>query len=80
MRSSSTTILALAAALSQAAAQLQGFNYGSTNPDGSFKFQADYQAEFKLAQNLVGTSGFNAARLYTMIVGFDLGNIGSFRN
>lgn len=68
MRSSST-ILALAAALSQAAAQLQGFNYGSTNSDGSFKFQADYQAEFKLAQNLVGTSGFNAARLYTMIQG-----------
>jgi len=68
MRSSST-ILALAATLSQAAAQLQGFNYGSSNSDGTFKFQADYESEFKVAQNLVGTSGFNAARLYTMIQG-----------
>ena len=67
---SSATILALAAALSQAAAQLKGFNYGSSNTDGTFKYQADFEAEFKVAQNLVGTSGFNAARLYTMIVCF----------
>ncbi|EHL01202.1 putative glucan endo-1,3-beta-glucosidase eglC [Glarea lozoyensis 74030] len=66
---SSQTLLALAATLSTAAAQLKGFNYGSSNTDGSFKYEADFSAEFTLAQNLVGTTGFNAARLYTMIQG-----------
>ena len=65
---SSQTLLALAASLSTATAQLKGFNYGAANTDGSFKYEADFNAEFKLAQNLVGTTGFNAARLYTMIV------------
>jgi glucan endo-1,3-beta-D-glucosidase len=65
---SSQTLIALAASLSTAAAQLQGFNYGSTNTDGSFKFEADFEKEFTVAQNLVGATGFNAARLYTMIV------------
>ena len=36
----------------------KGFNYGSG---------ADFQNEFNTAKNLVGTSGFASARLYTMI-------------
>jgi glucan endo-1,3-beta-D-glucosidase len=66
MRSSG--LLALAGALSAVSA-MQGFNYGATNADGSFKYQADYTNEFTTAQNLVGTSGFSSARLYTMIQG-----------
>ena len=66
MRSSSA--LALVASVSTAFAQTyRGFNYGSTFTDGSAKAQSDYQNEFSTAQNLVGTSGFTSARLYTMI-------------
>jgi glucan endo-1,3-beta-D-glucosidase len=64
----SSTLFAVMASISAAAAVSQGFNYGSTNPDGSYKDQATYTAEFTTAQNLVGTSGFTSARLYTMIV------------
>ncbi|MCJ1407880.1 hypothetical protein MMC19_001951 [Ptychographa xylographoides] len=60
-------LLALAAAFSTSAAVLQGFNYGATFTDGSAKAQSDFQAEFSTAKGLVGTSGFTAARLYTMI-------------
>ncbi|KAH8648938.1 glycoside hydrolase superfamily [Tricladium varicosporioides] len=67
MRSSS--VLALAASITGATAAFQGFNYGATNSDGTFKYQATYEAEFKAAKNLVGTSGFTSARLYTMIQG-----------
>lgn len=62
-----STLLALAATLSTASAVYKGFNYGSTNVDGSLKQESDFQNEFTTAQNLVGTSGFNSARLYTMI-------------
>lgn len=65
-----TTLLALAASISSVtAAAYQGFNYGSTNSDGSFKTQQTYQDEFRTAKNLVGASGFNSARLYTTIQG-----------
>jgi glucan endo-1,3-beta-D-glucosidase len=65
-----TTLLALAASISTVtAAAYQGFNYGSTNSDGSIKTQQTYQDEFKTAKNLVGTSGFTSARLYTSIQG-----------
>src|SRR5579859_3214826 len=47
----------------------QGFNYGSTFTDGSAAVEADFQTRFTTAQNLVGTSGFTSARLYTMIQG-----------
>lgn len=41
----------------------KGFNYGaSTNNAGT-----DFATEFATAQKLIGTSGFNSARLYTMI-------------
>jgi len=64
-----TTLLALAASISTVtAAAYQGFNYGSTNSDGSIKTQQTYQDEFKTAKNLVGASGFTSARLYTSIV------------
>lgn len=66
MRSSG--LLAIMASISAAAAVNQGFNYGSTNTDGSAKDQTTYTSEFTTAQNLVGTSGFTSARLYTMIV------------
>ncbi|MCJ1399581.1 hypothetical protein MMC11_002783 [Xylographa trunciseda] len=61
-------LFALAASLATtSAAALQGFNYGSTFTDGSAKMESDYQTDFTTAQNLVGTSGFTSARLYTMI-------------
>lgn len=54
-----STLLALAASLSTASAVVyKGFNYGS---------DADFETEFNTAKNLVGTSGFTSARLYTMI-------------
>ncbi len=63
-----TQILAFALSLASAEAASKGFNYGNNKPDGSLKAQADFQSEFHTAKNLEGTSGFNSARLYTMIV------------
>lgn len=63
------SLIALAASISTVSAVYQGFNYGATKSDGSFMYQADFEAKFKNAQNLVGTSGFSSARLYTMIQG-----------
>ncbi|PWY75360.1 glycoside hydrolase [Aspergillus heteromorphus CBS 117.55] len=57
----------LAAFALSAEAAYQGFNYGNMYSDDSSKFQADFEAEFKVAKSLVGTSGFTSARLYTMI-------------
>ncbi|OJJ06039.1 hypothetical protein ASPVEDRAFT_139284 [Aspergillus versicolor CBS 583.65] len=64
-----TQILAFALSLASAEAASKGFNYGNNKPDGSLKAQADFQSEFQTAKNLEGTSGFNSARLYTMIQG-----------
>ncbi|RHZ47014.1 GPI-anchored beta-1,3-endoglucanase EglC [Aspergillus thermomutatus] len=64
-----TQLLALALSLATSEAAYQGFNYGSTKSDGSSKTQSDFQSEFSTAKNLVGTSGFTSARLYTMIQG-----------
>jgi hypothetical protein len=66
MRSSAASVLAFAAS---AQAVYQGFNYGSTNGDGSARTASDFETYFTTAKNLVGTSGFTSARLYTMIVG-----------
>ncbi|KAL4950927.1 glycoside hydrolase superfamily [Aspergillus filifer] len=66
---SKSQILALALSIASAEAASKGFNYGAAKPDGSVKVQADFQAEFQTAKNLEGTSGFNSARLYTMIQG-----------
>ncbi|CAD6444798.1 3bb111ba-e939-4fb8-baf5-a77a386910da [Sclerotinia trifoliorum] len=69
----SKTLFAIAASLSTASAVNQGFNYGATNADGSYRVQADFQAAFEAANSLVGTSGFTSARLYTMIQGSTTG-------
>lgn len=61
-------LLALAMAVATSEAAYKGFNYGSTKPDGSSKYQADFEEEFSTAKNLVGAPGFTSARLYTMIV------------
>ncbi|KAK8128971.1 glycoside hydrolase family 17 protein [Apiospora sp. TS-2023a] len=52
---------------SLASAQLKGFNYGSTNNDGSCRGYDDFVRFFTEAKNLAGTSGFTAARLYTSV-------------
>ena len=52
-----------------ALAAYKGFNYGSTFDDGSVKVLTDFEGDFTAAKNLVGTSGFTSARLYTMIQG-----------
>jgi len=67
MRTSHLLALALSVATSNAV--YQGFNYGSTQSDGSYKEQSDFQDDFKTAKSLVGTSGFTSARLYTMLQG-----------
>lgn len=67
MRSASLFAVA-AGGISAVNAVYQGFNYGSTQTDGSVKDQATFESEFKTAKALVGTSGFTSARLYTMIV------------
>ena len=41
----------------------KGFNYGADTNGGA----TDFATEFAGAQKLTGTSGFNSARLYTMI-------------
>lgn len=61
-------LLALALSVATSNAVYQGFNYGSTQSDGSYKEQSDFQDDFKTAKSLVGTSGFTSARLYTMLV------------
>ena len=61
-------LLALATTLAIARAQVyQGFNYGSVFTDGSAITQTDYEDHFSTAQQLVGTSGFTSARLFTMV-------------
>ncbi|KAI1450255.1 glycoside hydrolase family 17 protein [Annulohypoxylon stygium] len=60
-----TSLLALAST----ASAIQGFNYGSTFTTGAAKQQSDFETEFTTAQNLVGTSGWTSARLYTMVQG-----------
>ncbi|SMQ45670.1 unnamed protein product [Zymoseptoria tritici ST99CH_3D7] len=64
MRFSSAIVVAGAAS---ANAALQGFNYGAGLTTGAAKTQQDFEVDFKRAQNLPGTSGWNAARLYTSV-------------
>jgi glucan endo-1,3-beta-D-glucosidase len=62
-------LLALASLAASVSAVYQGFNYGPTNSDGSVVVQSEFTDLFTTAQQLVGTSGFTSARLYTMIQG-----------
>ena len=64
-----STIFGLAASVASVHALSKGFNSGSTKTDGTPKSYSDFAAEFKKAQNLPGTSGWNGIRLYTMIQG-----------
>jgi glucan endo-1,3-beta-D-glucosidase len=61
------TILSLIPFVASVSAVFLGFNYGSTNTDGSAVTQSEFTSLFTTAQQLVGTSGFSSARLYTMI-------------
>lgn len=61
-------LLAFALSLATSEAAYKGFNYGAAKSDGSSMQQSDFQSQFATAKKLVGTSGFNSARLYTMIV------------
>jgi hypothetical protein len=59
---------ALAATFSTASAVYTGFNYGSTNTDGSPVTLEQFTNLFNTARNLAGTNGeFTAARLYTTV-------------
>ena len=63
-----STAVGLAASIAGAQAVSKGFNYGATRSDGSTAMEyEDYQSRFSAAQKLNGTTGFNSARLYTMI-------------
>ncbi|KAJ1333988.1 glucan endo-1,3-beta-D-glucosidase [Microdochium nivale] len=76
MRVSALTVAAgvLAASSGAAAQNYLGFNSGATLPDQSAKFEADFEAEFRTAQNLVNSPGtFNAVRLYTNIQAYSEG-------
>lgn len=59
-----TAALGLATTVS---AQVQGFNYGATNEDGSCRSYSDFVNLFNRAKNLAGAQGFASARLYTSI-------------
>lgn len=69
-----TALLAVAAAtIGSAIAQdsvILGFNAGATDDTGKVKTQADFEKEFKTAQNLQGAPGnFTTIRLYSNIQG-----------
>lgn len=65
----SKQVIMLALSFAAVEAAHLGFNYGDTRTDGNYKTEADFKTEFQTAKNLVGTSGFTSARLYTMIQG-----------
>lgn len=46
---------------------IKGFNYGAFFLNNQALTQTDFEAEFNRANNLPTTSGWNSARLYTMI-------------
>ena len=62
-------LFVIAVSVAFTSAVYQGFNYGATFTDNSPVVQSDFQNLFTTAQNLVGTSGFTSARLFTMIQG-----------
>lgn len=68
MRCATFVSVAAAAVCASAATQglSQGFNYGSSHPDGTPMLQQDFENAFKGAQSLTGAPGFTSARLYTM--------------
>lgn len=59
----------LLATIASAQALSKGFNSGAARTDGTPKSYEDFEAEFKKAQNLPGTSSWGSIRLYTNIQG-----------
>ncbi|KAK2606520.1 hypothetical protein N8I77_005263 [Diaporthe amygdali] len=55
------------ASVSAANSGIKGFNYGAFFLDYTGKTQNDFEYEFTKAQNLANTTGWNSARLYTMV-------------
>ncbi|KAI0472808.1 glycoside hydrolase superfamily [Xylariaceae sp. FL0804] len=55
------------ASSSAANSGIKGFNYGAFFLNQQAKVQSDFAYEFNRAQNLPGTTGWNSARLYSMI-------------
>ena len=65
---SSAFLAAFAACFSTVYSQFQGFNYGSTNTDGSPVTLEQFTTDFTTAKALAGTNdAFTSARLYTCI-------------
>ncbi|KUI61960.1 putative glucan endo-1,3-beta-glucosidase eglC [Cytospora mali] len=60
-------IVSKSATVSAANSGIKGFNYGAFFLDQTAKKQVDFQYEFNRAQNLANTTGWNSARLYTMV-------------
>jgi glucan endo-1,3-beta-D-glucosidase len=60
-------IVAPATLLSAVNAQIKGFNYGSTNIDGSARVESQWVEHFNVAKNVAGAPGFSSARLFTTI-------------
>jgi glucan endo-1,3-beta-D-glucosidase len=60
-------VASTASLFSTAYAQTKGYNYGSTNTDGSPRVQSQWSDAFNTAKNVAGASGFSSARLYTTI-------------
>lgn len=68
MQLKNITAAALGLAATAVSAQnIQGFNYGATNEDGSCRSYEDFVSLFNRAKNLAGAPGFASARLYTSI-------------
>lgn len=72
MLSSSLSLLALAGA---ASAQVRGFNYGALYANSVARQQADFEADFRAAQELPGVGGFTSARLFTMVQGYSTNTV-----
>lgn len=63
----STVLSGLSVVAGTANAAIQGFNYGAFFNNQAAKQQVDFAYEFNKAKNLPNQSGWNAARLYTMV-------------
>ncbi|PSR92039.1 GPI-anchored cell wall beta-1,3-endoglucanase EglC [Coniella lustricola] len=62
-----SAVATTSASASAANTGIKGFNYAAFFLDYTAKKQADFEYEFQRAQALTNTTGWNSARLYTMI-------------
>ena len=63
----SSLFIAISALAASVSAHQKGFNYGSTNADGSCRNYADFHKQFTQAKGFRNAPGFTSARLYTNI-------------